>query len=120
MRKLNKEVQKERIYRINFVQKGAKYEIYARHISHGSLLGFLEVEDIIFGETSSVVVDPSEERLRQEFKDVTCTFLPLHTINRIDEVEKVGRVKITEFKDENNLVPFPIFQPTNTDSELSR
>lgn len=113
-----KSTQKEndRIYRINFVQKGATYEIYARNISHGGLFGFLEVEDIIFGEHSSVVVDPSEERLRNEFKDVTCTFLPLHTINRIDEVEKTGSAKIVDFKSgENNVVQFPspIYTPTN-------
>ena len=99
----------ECIYRINFVQKGATYEIYARQISHGGLFGFLEVEDIIFGEHTSVLVDPSEERLRNEFKDVTCTFLPLHTINRIDEVEKTGTAKIIEFRPgESNVVQFPL------------
>ncbi len=110
----------KRIYRISFVQKGATYEIYARHIAHSGLFGFLEVEDIVFGETSGVVVDPSEERLRQEFKDVTCTFLPLHTVNRIDEVEKSGKAKITEIRStDGNVVQFPspIYTPSNQLSE---
>lgn len=120
MPKMHNEKNNEHIYRINFVQKGATYEIYAKHISHGGLFGFLEVEDIIFGENSSVVVDPSEERLRQEFKGVNCTFLPLHTIVRIDEVEKTGSPKITESNaKDGNVVhfPSPIYTPTNQATE---
>lgn len=119
MTKITKKEPQERIYRINFVQKGEIYEIYARQISHGGLFGFLEVEDIIFGENSTVVVDPSEERLRTEFKGVTCTFLPLHTINRIDEVEKTGISRISEAKDNANVLQFPspIYTPTNRATE---
>jgi hypothetical protein len=119
MPKTHNDKNQEHIYRINFIQKGATYEIYAKQIAHGGLFGFLEVEDIIFGENSSVVVDPSEERLRQEFKDVSCTFLPLHTIVRIDEVEKTGKAKITVNGKEGNVVQFPapIYTPTNQATE---
>ena len=52
------------IYRIVFVNQGKVYEIYARKVSHGSLFGFIEVEELVFGERSSVVLDPAEERAR--------------------------------------------------------
>ena len=73
------------IYKIIFVNQGKVYEIYARQVSHGGLFGFVEVEKLVFGARSSVVVDPSEERIQTEFSGVTRTYLPLHSVLRIDE-----------------------------------
>jgi len=76
------------IFRIMFVNQGKVYEIYARRVSHGGeLFGFVEVEDIVFGERSTVVVDPGEERVKSEFDGVKRTYLPLHSVLRIDEVK---------------------------------
>jgi len=83
------------IFRIMFVNQGKVYEVYARKVSHGELFGFIEVEELLFGERSSVVLDPAEERIKGEFSDVKRTFLPLHAILRIDEVKKHGAAKIT-------------------------
>ena len=66
------------IFKIMFVNQGKVYEVYARKVSHGSLFGFLEIEDIVFGERSSVVVDPGEERIKADFEGVKRTYLPLH------------------------------------------
>jgi hypothetical protein len=57
---------------------------------HGSLLGFVEVEKLVFGERSSVVLDPGEERIKTEFAGVKRTYLPMHSVLRIDEVRKQG------------------------------
>src|SRR3974390_805131 len=83
------------IFRIVFVNQGKVYEVYARRVSHGELFGFIEVEELLFGERSSVVLDPSEERIKSEFSGVKRTFLPMHSILRIDEVKKHGTAKIT-------------------------
>ena len=53
-----------------FMNQGKIYEIYARSISHGDLFGFIEVDKLVFGERTSVVVDPSEERIKSEFEGV--------------------------------------------------
>ena len=55
------------IFRIMFVNQGKVYEVYARRVSHGELFGFIEVEELLFGERSSVVLDPSEERIKASF-----------------------------------------------------
>jgi len=52
------------IFKIMFVNQGKVYEVYARKVSHGSLLGFVEIEELVFGERSSVVLDPGEERIK--------------------------------------------------------
>ena len=98
-----------RIFRISFLSQGQVYEVYARGVSQGSLFGFVEVEDIVFGERSQVVVDPSEERLKHEFAGVKRTHLPMHAVLRIDEVEKEGPARIRKPEAEAGSVsPFPI------------
>jgi hypothetical protein len=71
------------------------------------LFGFVEVEELIFGARSSVVVDPSEEKIKSEFEGVRKTYLPMHSIIRIDEVEKQGTSKITS-ADGSNVTQFPV------------
>ncbi len=77
-----------RLYRVIFQNQGRVFEVYARQVSQGSLFGFVEVEELVFGEKSSVIVDPSENALRQEFENTKRFFIPLHSIIRIDEQEK--------------------------------
>lgn len=97
------------VYKILFYNRGELYEIYAREIYQGSLYGFVEVEKLLFGEKSSVVVDPSEERLKTEFQDVKRVHIPAHAIVRIDEVEKEGVGKIKALKgEEGNVMSFPV------------
>jgi hypothetical protein len=97
------------IFRIMFVNQGKVYEIYARRVSHGELFGFIEVEELVFGERATVVVDPAEERIKGEFDGVKRTYLPLHSILRIDEVKKQGVSKITALEGGGaNVAQFPM------------
>lgn len=97
------------IYRVVFHNQGKLYELHARHVSHGEIYGFVEIADIIFGERSAMVVDPSEERLKSEFEGVKRTFVPLHAVARIDEVAKEGANKIVASgNDVSNVTPFPV------------
>jgi hypothetical protein len=93
-----------------FVNQGKVYEIYARKVGHGELFGFIEVEEVLFGERSSVVLDPSEERIKSEFEGVKRTFLPMHSVLRIDEVQKHGTSKITVLEGgaSGNVAQFPM------------
>jgi hypothetical protein len=95
------------IYKVIFLNQGKVYEVYAKSVSHGSLFGFIEVEELVFGARSSVVVDPSEEKIKTEFEGVKRTYLPMHSILRIDEVEKQGTSKITAV-DGGNVTQFPV------------
>ncbi len=85
---------KKRLYRIQFINQGKVYELYARRVGPAALYGFVEVEGLVFGEKSTVVVDPAEERLKAEFEGVRLTHVPIHAVIRIDEVEKQGTAKI--------------------------
>ncbi len=96
------------IFKVVFVLQGKVWEVYAKKVSHGgALFGFVEVEDFIFGERSTVVLDPSEERIKSEFQGVKRTFLPMHSVLRIDEVRKQGVSKITAYEG-GNVAQFPM------------
>ena len=94
------------IYKVAFFNQGQVYEVYAKYVYQSDLMGFLEVEEFVFGEKTQVIVDPSEERLKNEFSGVKRSFIPIHSVIRIDEVEKEGVSKIVESKG-NNVSPFP-------------
>src|SRR5882757_7252282 len=95
------------IFKVVFANQGKVYEIYAKKVSHGTLWGFVEVEELVFGERSAVVVDPTEERIKAEFEGVKRTYLPLHSVLRIDEVRKQGVSKISTMEG-SNVAQFPM------------
>lgn len=96
-----------RIFRIAFINQGKVYQLYAESISQAEVLGFLEIRNLIFGEASSLVIDPAEEKLKAEFSGVTRTLVPMHAVIRVDEVAKRGQCKIMELDDNANVTPFP-------------
>lgn len=99
------------IYKVVFQSQGNVYELYARNVGQGALFAFVEVEDILFGSRGGVLVDPSEEKLKSEFAGVKRTYIPLHAVVRIDEVEKEGVNKIVAAAaPQGNVTPFPLPQ----------
>ena len=101
---------KKSIYRVIFHSQSNVYELYAREVTQGAMYAFVEIGDIIFGERSKLVLDPSDEKLKTEFSGVRRTYIPLHAVIRIDQVEKEGRAKILPGGDTatGNIAPFPI------------
>jgi hypothetical protein len=105
-------MKEDKIYRIAFHNRGDVYELHARNVHQSDMYAFVEIEGIIFGERSSVVVDPAEERLKSEFAGVKRTYIPVQAIIRIDEVEREGVNKITASgSDSGNITPFPLPTP---------
>ncbi|MBM4192710.1 MAG: DUF1820 family protein [Gammaproteobacteria bacterium] len=100
------------IYKVMFFYQSKIYEVYARKVNHGSLFGFIEIEELVFGERSTVVLDPAEERIKSEFEGVKRSYLPLHAVLRIDEVKKQGVSKISTYEGSNVAqFPMPVFPP---------
>lgn len=102
---------KKCLYKISFVNQGKVYEVFARKVYQADLYGFVVLEDLVFGERASVVVDPSEEKLKSEFESVKRSFIPMHALIRIDEVEKEGIAKICDFDGKVTVFPTPFYSP---------
>ena len=109
------------MYRVIFYNQNEVYELFVQQIFHSDMYGFIEVEDYVFDEKSKAIVDPAEEKLKNQFKDVKRSYIPLHSVIRIDEVDAEGQVKITENKG-GNITPFPgsaFKPPTNSGADDS-
>ena len=100
------------LYKITFTNQGKLYEVYAQSVSNSNLLGFIEIESLVFGEKTSLVVDPSEEKIKTEFEGVKRTYIPMHSVLRIDEVDKEGVSKISKAEGNNvTQLPNTVFVP---------
>lgn len=85
----------KKVYKVIFYNNEEIFEVYAAHVFPSEMYGFIEVEELLFGERSQLLVDPSEEKLKTEFNGVKRTYIPMNAIVRIDEVEQEGMSKVT-------------------------
>ena len=96
------------VYKIIFHNGKQVFEIFAKQIYQSDMWGFIEIEEMLLGERSQIVVDPSEEKLKSEFSGVKRSYIPMQSIIRIDEVEKQGAAKISEGGEGNKIATFPM------------
>ena len=94
----------KRLYRVIFQNQGKVYEIFARAVMQGNLFGFIELEDLVFGEKSQILVDPGEDSLRREFENTKRVFVPMHSVIRVDEMEQdsVSRPRVLSLAGEGS------------------
>ena len=97
------------LYKVTVLNHGKVYELYARHIAGSSLWGFTEVGELVFDVHEGLVVDPTEERLRDEFGNTRKLHLPMQSIVRVEEVERKGQSAIRDAATGEKVVtPFPL------------
>ena len=97
------------LYKVSFLNNGRVYELYAQHVVSSALWGFTEVGKLVFDAKNGVLVDPAEERLRDEFINTRTLHLPMQSILRIEEVEKKGTSAIRDNEGDKGVVtPFPL------------
>lgn len=101
------------LFKIQFISNGERYELYVREVSQSGLFGFIEIGDFVWDTHTSLVLDPSHEKLKDEFEGVKQSYIPMHSVLRIDEVKKQGTAKITELSDKVAQFPSPIYTPKN-------
>lgn len=97
------------LYKISFLSNTRVYELYARHVAGSSLWGFTEIGEFVFDVREGMVVDPAEERLRDEFGSTRMLHIPMQHVLRIEEVEKKGQSAIRDAATGETVVtPFPM------------
>ncbi|HEY0232653.1 MAG TPA: DUF1820 family protein [Dokdonella sp.] len=103
---------KSKLYKVTFISQGKSIELYARHVASSALWGFTEIGDLVFDPPGDgLVVDPTEERLREEFKDTTMVHLPIQAILRVEEVAKRNAIAIRDAASGDKIMPFPLAPP---------
>ncbi|HLS83503.1 MAG TPA: DUF1820 family protein [Arenimonas sp.] len=97
------------LYKVTFLNAGKVYELYARRVSASQLWGFTEVADLVFDVNEGMVVDPTEERLRDEFAHTRVLHLPMQSVVRVEEVDRRGQLSIRDASTGEKVVtPFPM------------
>ncbi len=104
---------KEPIYRVRFMNAGKIFELYAKEVTQGTLFGFVEISGLLWGRKSDLIVDPTEQDLKNEFAGVSRVHVPMHSMIRVDEVEKGGGGKIISMnrEDASAAPTIPIYTP---------
>lgn len=101
------------LFKIVFFNSSKVYELYARDVFSSEIYGFIYVSELVFDQNQSIVIDPAEEKLRQEFENVKVLHLPVQSVVRIEEVKKKQSCKIREIKTGENITQFPIIPKQN-------
>lgn len=100
------------MYKISFLNQGKVYELFARQVAGSELsYGFIEVSELVFESDDSVVIDPTEERMREEFADVEVLHVPMHSVIRVEQVKKRGTCVIRDSRTGEKVTPLPVDGP---------
>lgn len=99
------------LYRVAFLNHGQVYELFCRGVVSSGLWGFVELSGLEFDTADAVVVDPTEERLRDEFADVEVLHVPMHSVLRVEQVRKKGQSVIRDRESGEKVTPFPVTPP---------
>jgi hypothetical protein len=96
------------LFKVVFLNHGKVYELYAEGVVSSGLWGFIEVSGLVFETSDGIVVDPTEERMRDEFAGATAMHLPIQSVLRVEEVETRGKCLIRDRQSGEKVTPFPI------------
>jgi hypothetical protein len=106
----------KRLYKIIFLNQGKVYELFSKSVASSGLWGFVEVSDLVFDNAEGLVVDPTEERMKQEFAGARVLHLPIQSVLRVEEVEKRGQCLIRDRESGEKVTPFPLSPPSRSSS----
>lgn len=104
------------LYKIIFFNQGKVYELFSEGVTSSGLWGFVEVSDLVFDTVEGLVVDPTEEKMRQEFEGARVLHLPIQSVLRIEEVNKRGKCMIRDRESGEKVTPFPVSPPNRSHS----
>jgi hypothetical protein len=100
------------MFKVAFLNQVKVYELYCNKVSGSDLsYGFIELSDLVFEGEDSVVIDPTEERMREEFADVEVLHIPMHAVIRVEQVKKRGPCVIRDSKSGEKVTPLPLDGP---------
>lgn len=106
----------KRLYKIIFLNQGKVYELFSEGVTSSGLWGFIEVSDLVFEEGDGLVVDPTEEKMREEFASARVLHLPIQSVLRVEEVDQRGKCLIRDRESGEKVTPFPVSPSSRSSS----
>ncbi|MEM1080795.1 MAG: DUF1820 family protein [Pseudomonadota bacterium] len=100
------------MYKAVFFNQGSVYELFCTSVESSHLWGFVEMSGLVFEPESTLVVDPTEEKMREEFAQTEQLMLPIQSIIRVEKVKRKGQCVIRKRNAGETVTPFPAQGPT--------
>src|SRR5699024_5022846 len=101
-----------KLYKISFFNQGQVYELYCRKIADSGLsYGFIQISELVFDVDEGVVIDPTQERLREEVGEVEVLHLPMSSVMRIEETKRRGTAVIRDRNSGEKVTQLPLDGP---------
>ncbi len=88
------------LFRIRFKWKEKEYALKGRDLDMTHPY-FVSLGDLIFPDSSALIIDPADDDIRREFSGVKHIMLPVQQIHLIEELSE------TEFPADSRVLPFP-------------
>jgi hypothetical protein len=102
------------MFKVTFHNQGKVYELFCEAVEGSGLsYGFMALSKLSFAD-NTVVIDPTEERMREEFADVEVLHLPNHAVIRVEQVKQRGACVIRDRESGEKVMPFPMDRPRRT------
>lgn len=98
----------KKLYKVVFLNQGKVYELYAHKVHSSDLWGFTCVSELDLSPREGMLVDPAEERMREEFERTRTLHLPMQSIVRIEEVAERGAAAIRDERSGDKVVTLPL------------
>ncbi len=100
------------MFKITFLNHGKVYELFCNKVRSSDLsYGFIEVAELVFEGDETLVIDPTEERMREEFADVETMHIPAHSVVRVEKVKKRGACVIRDTHSGEKVTQLPLDSP---------
>ena len=99
------------MYKVVFLNRGQVYELFAERVDSSHMMGFITVSKLLFDTETTVVVDPVEERMREEFRDTEELLLPMQSVVRVEKVKKRGTSVIRDRSSGEKVTQLPLDGP---------
>ena len=99
------------MYKVAFFNQGKVYELFCKHVDSSALYGFIELADLMFDTDASIVVDPTEERMREEFAETELLILPIQSVMRVEKVRRRGHCVIRDRDTGEKVTQLPLNGP---------
>lgn len=105
---------KNPLFRVTFKHQNQVYELYAKDITSEDLFGFISLGELVFDVAGGVVIDPAEEQLKSEFKDVEVLHIPQHHVIKIEQVKNKKTCRIKRLHNNETLSALPFDRGSST------
>lgn len=102
------------LYKVVFINNSKVYELYSRDVFSSEIYGFIYIADLVFDQKQRIVIDPAEEKIKEEFENVNVLHLPIQSVIRIEEVKEKKTCKIRDIKQGENITQFPTIPKQTT------